>query len=135
MEIKEIMQEQAWEIRHLVMWPSKSLDFIKLEDDATGRHFGLFDDDGLATVVSCFTHDNKMQFRKLATLEAKQQKGYGSFLLNFIIELGKKENVSALWCNARLNKKSFYEKFGMHEINERFEKDGIAFTIMELKYF
>lgn len=134
MMIKEIPQEQAWEIRHVVMWPDKPLDFIKLADDAKGRHFGLFDDDGVATVVSCFVQNRKMQFRKLATLQSKQGKGYGSALLNFIIALGKSENASSLWCNARLNKKSFYEKFGMVEINKRFEKDGITFTIMELKY-
>lgn len=116
------------------MWPHKPLDFIKLEDDPTGRHFGLFDEDGLATVVSCFVQGNKMQFRKLATLEEKQQKGYGSFMLKFIIDLGRSEKVAALWCNARLNKKSFYEKFGMQETNQRFEKDGIAFTIMEIEY-
>ena len=133
--MKAITQEQAWEIRHRVMWPDKPLDFIKLKDDALGLHYGLFDDDGeLATVASCFVQNNKMQFRKLATLEEKQGKGYGSTLLKFIIDLGIKENVSALWCNARLNKKSFYEKFGMQETNQHFEKDGIAFTIMELQY-
>ena len=134
MQIKAVTQEEAWEIRHRVMWPHKPLDFIKLKDDPIGRHFGLFDDDGLATVVSCFIQDNKMQFRKLATLEEKQQQGYGSSMLKFIIKLGRKEKVNTLWCNARLNKKSFYEKFGMQETNQHFEKDGIGFTIMELKY-
>lgn len=134
MIIKKITPEQVWKIRHRVMWPEKPLNFIKLEDDLSGKHYGLFDDDGLATVVSCFVQKDKMQFRKLATLEDKQKKGYGTFLLNYIIDLGRSEKVTTLWCNARLNKKSFYEKFGLVEVDKRFEKEGIKFTIMELNY-
>lgn len=133
MTIKEIDQDQTWKIRHMVMWPEMPLEFVKLADDAEGVHFGLFDDGDLVSVVSCFFRNGQMQFRKLATLTEKQGKGYGTYLLNYIIGFGKRKQVSGIWCNARFNKKSFYEKFGMVEINKRFAKDGIEFTIMELK--
>jgi N-acetylglutamate synthase-like GNAT family acetyltransferase len=114
------------------MWPDKPLDFIKLKDDSLGVHYGLYEQDELASVVSCFERGKEMQFRKLATLISKQKNGFGTFLLNYIIELAKTKAMKKVWCNARLNKKAFYEKFGFHEVGKRFEKDGTGFTIMEL---
>lgn len=132
MEIKEINKEAVWSIRQEVMWPDKPLDFIKLQDDSTGVHYGLYDQDELISVVSCFENGQEMQFRKLATLVSKQKNGFGSALLNYIITLAKTKEHKKVWCNARLNKKTYYEKFGFYEVDKRFEKDGIEFTIMEL---
>jgi predicted GNAT family N-acyltransferase len=132
MIIKEINQEDIWKIRQIVMWPNKPIDFVQLPDDYKGIHYGLFNDNELTSVVSCFVNNGDMQFRKLATLAHKQGKGYGTSLLNYIINIAKENEVKRVWCNARVNKKAFYEKFGFAETGKRFEKDGIDFTIMEL---
>ncbi len=132
MEIKAINASQTWEIRHKVMWPDQPIEFVQLEEDNLGLHFGVFDQEKLISIVSCFIDNQEMQFRKLATLEEYQGKGIASELLNFIFEIAKKQNLSKIWCNARSNKKSFYEKFGMTDTYKTFVKENQEFTIMEI---
>jgi ribosomal protein S18 acetylase RimI-like enzyme len=114
------------------MWPDKPIEFVQLEEDNKGLHFGVFDQEKLVSIVSCFVDNQEMQFRKLATLKEYQGKGIASELLNFIFEIAKKQNLSKIWCNARSNKKSFYEKFGMTDTHKTFSKEGQEFTIMEI---
>lgn len=132
MEIRQIQAAQTWQIRHEVMWPDQPFEFVQLKEDDLGLHFGVFDQEKLVSIVSCFISVDELQFRKLATLEKYQGKGIASLLLNFIFEYAKKQDLKKVWCNARRNKKSFYEKFGMQETGEIFSKAGQEFTIMEI---
>lgn len=132
MEIKTIEASQTWEIRHKVMWPDQPIEFVQLEEDNLGLHFGVFDQKKLVSIVSCFIVDQEMQFRKLATLEEFQGKGIASELLNYIFKIASEQDLTRIWCNARTNKKSFYEKFGMKDTNKIFSKEGQEFTIMEI---
>jgi len=132
MEIKSIKASQIWQIRHEVMWPDQPLEFVQLEEDNLGLHFGVFDQEKLISIVSCFVVDEEMQFRKLATLQEFQGKGSASRLLHYILKLAKEKNLKKVWCNARTNKKSFYEKFGMKETLKTFIKANQEFTIMEI---
>lgn len=132
MEIKSIKASQTWQIRHEVMWPDQPLEFVQLEEDNLGLHFGVFDQEKLISIVSCFVVDDEMQFRKLATLPEFQGKGSASQLLHYILKLAKEKNLTKVWCNARTNKKSFYEKFGMKDTLKTFIKANQEFTIMEI---
>ncbi|NDI33750.1 GNAT family N-acetyltransferase [Chengkuizengella sediminis] len=131
MEIKRISKEQTWGLRHIVMWPNKEFDYIKLDQDDLGIHFGLFQKGHLITVVSLFIEKNTAQFRKFATLQSEQGKGYGGMLLHHVIEEAKKMGLTKIWCNARENKTSFYEKFGLKKSKQTFQKSGINYIIME----
>lgn len=131
MLIKEIKAEDTWELRRSVMWPTKSLEYVKLDDDSIGQHFGLFSHTKLVSVVSLFIEDNKAQFRKFATDTNEQGKGYGTALLTFVFNKLVQEGVTLIWCNARTDKVAFYKRFGMQETNQRFDKGGISYTIME----
>ncbi|MBL0739178.1 GNAT family N-acetyltransferase [Flavobacterium sp. GN10] len=133
MEIKTIKASDTWQIRHEVMWPDQPFEFVQLEEDDSGFHFGVFEDDKLVSIASCFIEGKEMQFRKLATLEEYQGKGIASYLLNHILEFAKSEKIERVWCNARSNKKSFYEKIGLTDTNKTFIKAGQKFTIMEVK--
>jgi len=133
-EIKEIEASKTLAIRHTVMYPNKPLTYVQLPNDAEGTHFGLFLNHQLTTIVSIFINNNEVQFRKLATLHEFQGKGYGSKLLTYIINLAKQEKRKRIWCNARVNKSSFYHKFGFKETSSRFTKGDIDFVIME-KWF
>ncbi|HJY12393.1 MAG TPA: GNAT family N-acetyltransferase [Flavobacterium sp.] len=128
MEIKAIEASETWEIRHRVMWPDQPFEFVQLDED----NFGLFDKEKLVSVVSCFIVDDEMQFRKLATLVDYQGKGIASLLLNHILKLAKDKGLTKVWCNARNNKKSFYEKFGMVPSGKTFIKSDQEFLIMEI---
>lgn len=132
MNIKRIEASQTWQIRHEVMWPDQPFEFVQLEEDNLGLHFGVFDHEKLVSIVSCFITGNEMQFRKLATLENYQGRGIASQLLNHIFDIAKEKDLKKVWCNARTNKKSFYEKFGMIDIHQTFIKEGQKFTVMEI---
>ncbi|MDR4889753.1 GNAT family N-acetyltransferase [Fredinandcohnia sp. QZ13] len=129
--IKIIDKEKAWEVRHKVMWPDKDFDYIKLEVDDIGIHYGLFVEDELISVISLFVNHHEAQFRKFATLQHAQGKGYGSRLLDFVINEAKNQGLNRIWCNARQNKIDFYKKFGLQETSHRFTKGGKSYAIME----
>ncbi|MEO9802513.1 MAG: GNAT family N-acetyltransferase [Reichenbachiella sp.] len=131
MEIRSISYEMTWSIRQAAMWPNESIAYVMLPNDKEGSHFGLFVNDQMVSVISIFITDGHAQFRKFATLDAEQGKGYGSKLLNHIfLELAKSE-ITKVWCNARADKTDFYERFGMIQTEKRFDKGGINYVIME----
>lgn len=129
--IVQITSEETLSIRHKVMWPNKPIDYVKLPNDAEGKHFGYFKNDELISVISLFVENNEAQFRKFATLKEYQGKGFGSDLLNELMLISEKEQLSKIWCNARINKIDYYSKFGMIETNNKFIKGGIGYVIME----
>jgi GNAT superfamily N-acetyltransferase len=134
MAIKEIKPSDTWQIRHQVMWPDLPFEFVQLAEDDLGLHFGFFINEKLVSIVSCFISNDEMQFRKLATLEEYQGKGVASALLSFIFELAKEKGIKKIWCNARSNKTSFYEKFKMKTTDQKFVKSEQEFIIMEILF-
>lgn len=130
-EIKEIDYNKVLHIRHIVMWPNKPFDYIKLPNDEKGKHFGLSVDENLISIISIFENENKIQFRKFATLNECQGGGYGTKLLNYIIDLTQKQKFDKIWCNARVDKANFYLKFGLKKTDMCFKKGGIEYVIME----
>ncbi len=129
--IRKVDKEDVWELRHQVMWPEKPFDYIKLDDDDLGIHYGLFKGSILISVISLFINNGVCQFRKFATLEQEQGKGYGSTLLDYVIKEAQNNDVKKIWCNARQNKVNFYKKFGLKETNSSFIKQGKSYVIME----
>ncbi len=130
-KIKPIPAEQTWPMRQKVMYPEFSVEQVKLKDDAQGRHFGLFVADKLTVVVSVFVKDNALQFRKLATLQEQQGKGYGKQMMQFILDLTSAENLKAVWCNARITAAPFYQAFGLEVLGENWQQDGHTFVVMQ----
>ncbi|MEJ7557613.1 MAG: GNAT family N-acetyltransferase [Pedobacter sp.] len=132
-QIEQIRYELTWRIRHEVMYPHLPLETIKLPEDPEGIHFGLYAGDHLTSVISVFNQGNTYQFRKLATLEASQSKGYGTMLLSYVIAYVTQEGGEKIWCNARTAALRFYEKLGFKPSGDYFSKHGIDFVIMELQ--
>ena len=131
MEVKKIPFESTWEIRHKVMWPDRTIDYVKLPNDKNGIHFGLFVTGRMVSIVSVFITGQEAQFRKFATLQEEQGKGYGTVLLSFIMQDLTSRNITRIWCNARINRSRFYEKFGLVKTDTSFMKGGIEYVIME----
>lgn len=131
MEIKSISASDTWKIRHEVMWPDQPFEFVQLREDDFGLHFGVFVDNQLVSIVSCFVTGEEMQFRKLATLNSFQGRGIASALLTHIFEVAKQKEIKKIWCNARKEKADFYKKFEMKVIGDTFIKAGQEFVIME----
>ena len=130
--IEQVPDYVVWPIRQQVMYPDYDIEQVKLQDDASGIHLALFDHNTLVTVVSLFKTDNNLQFRKLATLNEFQGKGYGSKLLQYVIQFAQSEGCEKIWCNSRVSAASFYKRFGFKETPKRFTKHQIEFVVMEL---
>ncbi|MBO6660141.1 MULTISPECIES: GNAT family N-acetyltransferase [Roseivirga] len=133
MTILHITPEQTYEIRHRVMWPDQPFDYVKIANDNEGLHFGYFVDGKLISVISGFFNEEtkEAQFRKFATLQEFQSKGYGSQLLSHLIEEFTARGAIRIWCNARVIATALYERFGMHKTNQTFTKLGIDYVVME----
>lgn len=132
--IKQISHRETWPIRQSVMYPDFPLQHVILEKDSEGLHFGGYVKEELVCVVSLFINNEEAQFRKLATKVTHQKKGYGTKMINHLLEYSKKNNATKFWCNARENKASFYHKFGLKETNKTYVNSGINFVIMELNF-
>lgn len=130
-KILEITPGETLSIRHQVMWPDRSLEYVMLPNDDQGKHYGLFIDNQLISVISLFIVNQEAQFRKFATLSEHQGQGHGSTLLNYIMQLAAEQDLRRIWCNARVDKSGYYEKFGLKPTKETFNKGGIAYVIME----
>jgi GNAT superfamily N-acetyltransferase len=129
--IQSIRYTDTWPIRHQVMWPDEALDYVILSEDEKGLHYGLFIDDRLISVVSLFVDHNEAQFRKFATVSEQQGKGIGTALLTHLMKEVQSMGITRLWCNARTEKASFYQKFGFQKTNQEFSKKGQIYVMME----
>ena len=127
-EIREAPLETVWRIRHEVLYPERTLDGIKVAGDEEGLHWGVYVNGEPVSVISLFEADGVCRFRKFATLEAYQGKGYGSLLLDHIMTLAKGRTV---WCNARTTACSLYERFGMKPVGDTWEDYGYTYVKME----
>ncbi len=131
LKIKKIQASETWELRHQVMAPNRPFNSIKLAKDEMGLHFGLFYEEKLISVISLFVEKDNAQFRKFATEISEQGKGYGSILLNHIIEESIKNNVKNLWCNARMTALGFYQKFDFKAVSETWMENEIEYIKMQ----
>lgn len=113
------------------MWPNEPFSFVQLPEDPVGEHYGLFIDNVLTTIVSVFIQEKEAQFRKFATLSSKQGKGYGTTLINYMMGQLRAKGVERVWCNSRINKTDFYERFGMTKTTTTYTKRGLDFVILE----
>ncbi|HRO69655.1 MAG TPA: GNAT family N-acetyltransferase, partial [Chitinophagaceae bacterium] len=129
--IRKVALDEIWKMRQQVMYPAENLDFVRLDDDATGLHWGLYKNEDLVSVISVFHRKNEIQFRKFATLPAEQGKGYGTRLLQFVMDWAVENKKRSIWCNARTSATSLYRKFGMNLTSQRWHKYGIEFVKME----
>ncbi|MBN2796552.1 MAG: GNAT family N-acetyltransferase [Clostridia bacterium] len=123
--------KEALPIRQAVMWPEYPLSFSEIKNDPEGYHFGYLVEDKLVSVISLFIENDEAQFRKFATLESHQGNGIGTQLLSYIISFAKEKGIHRIWCNARIDKSGFYEKFGLEKTQETFEKEGQYYVVME----
>ncbi len=132
-QIEQIHPALTWRIRHEAMYPDQPFNFVKLDNDFDGLHFGLYANDQLTAVVSLFEEADVWQFRKFATVPESQGNGFGTLLLQHIIGYARARGAKKLWCNARTNAKPFYGKFGFQPTEKTFTKSGYDFVIMALE--
>ena len=131
-DILQITVEEALPIRHQVLWPNKTMDECRVEDDENGEHFGVFVEGELVCVASIFIKGKEARLRKFATLEQYQRQGIGHSLLNHIMVFLEQHAVDLFWCDARENAMSLYKKFAMEPQGGRFFKGDIPYRKMSV---
>jgi len=129
--INEVPYKDVLKIRHIAMYPDKNADYVKLPEDERGLHMGYYVDEKPVSVFSLFLNNGELQFRKFATLPEYQNKGYGTKLMEWLVDYANDMKFERIWCNARAGKTDFYKKFGFKETDQTFEKDGLEYVIME----
>jgi len=130
MEIRKISAKETWDLRQKVMWPMKTIEYVKLKDDEQGIHYGGFIGNRLIAVVSLFYQDKQVQFRKFATCTEHQKQGYGTQLLQYILSEAKVVGTDTIWCHARADKANFYQRFGLKVMGESFKREGKNYLLM-----
>ncbi|MGX5852422.1 GNAT family N-acetyltransferase [Dyadobacter jiangsuensis] len=130
-EIQKVSTDDLMEIRHLVLWPDKPREFVKVPEDESGIHFGLYFEGALVSVISLFGDAQCIRFRKFATLPALQGKGLGSRLLQHAIMYAQTQGYTRMWCDARTEALGFYERFGFKKFSDPFFKEHIEYYKIE----
>ena len=130
LEIRRITAAQTYPLRHALLWPDKPYDYVQVENDAAGRHFGAFRAGRLVAVISLFVAEEEARFRKFATDPGCQKQGIGTQLLTRVIEVARQGGARRLWCDARQDAVAFYERFGLRQEGPAFYKGAIAYRRM-----
>jgi GNAT superfamily N-acetyltransferase len=129
--IEQITPVLTWRLRRDVLYPAQKMFEMEMDEDNYGIHFGAFEDDKLAGVVSLFQKGSDFQFRKLAVDASVQNMGVGSCLLSYIIGYAGENGGTRIWCNARTTAIEFYLKAGFTKTGGSFSKNGFDYEVME----
>ncbi|KAG6379273.1 hypothetical protein JVT61DRAFT_11728 [Boletus reticuloceps] len=151
LHIRQITADLTEELRHLVLWPDKPLDYVRLDEDTHGYHFGAFvpSRDKPAAVISAFfepipsvgsssdrtassDHGASARFRKFACHPEFQGQGIGTSLLRYAASHCASMGATVLWCDARLSSSQWYEKRGLVPFGDTFFKATVEYTRMKM---
>jgi len=127
--IKQIPSKNTFAVRLPVLRPGKPVESCIFEGDdlPSTVHFGVFDDQNLAGIVSVFEvstplllQQKQFQLRGMAVLDAYQKKGLGEKLVKAAEEYITTRGGEVIWFNAREIAVGFYNKMGCEIIGEPF---------------
>ena len=133
-EIREISALETFEVRHPVLRTGKPLESCRFDGDefASTKHFGLFENETLAGVISvfkqkneAFADENQFQIRGMAVLEHFRKRGFGEQLVIHVEIDVNGQGGKLIWFNAREVAVKFYAKLG-------YEISGVAFEIPDV---
>ncbi|MGY5954904.1 GNAT family N-acetyltransferase [Kosakonia sp. BK9b] len=134
MELATITLEQCLDIRHAVLWPQREREASRVEGDEQASHYGVIAQQEIVSCLSVFLRgDRHCQIRKFATLQHKQQQGFGHFLFQSVLEKLAQEGIASVQLNARASAVSFYTRFGFIAESAPFHQHGMAYIRMGRK--
>lgn len=123
-ELKAIRFDMTYALRQKVLWPGRSIADVMVEGDEAALHLGAFCQGQNIGVISLFSHERSVQFRKLAVVKEYQGFGVGTALIRESIASAKLKGAHTLWCDARIDALVFYQKLGFSIGEQEFMKSG-----------
>lgn len=130
---KTIRSSQAVPLRMSVMRPDepKEKSIYPLDESDDALHLGAIKNGELVGIASIFKEDatrknlaNAWRLRGMATIEAVRGEGHGQKILEMIHEYIAYQGGGHLWCNARLDVASYYEKAGLQVEGDPYDVEG-----------
>ncbi|KAI6103502.1 hypothetical protein F5141DRAFT_1130995 [Pisolithus sp. B1] len=147
-DVRRIETEDALELRHSVLWPTKPLSYVRLPEDDLGYHFGAFSPrrSKPIAVISLFLeaipmtcgasepagHPVAVRFRKFACHPNFQGRGIGTKLLRHVMTECTKLGATVMWCDARVSTCDWYRRRGMEAFGVPFYKGSVEYTRMKM---
>lgn len=130
MIIREASLDEVWQLRHEVMWPDQELSFVQLKDDANGRHFGLYVNDTLVSVISLFPEGHGRNSASLLRSGRSKARAMAAACWPTRWKRpGAWRRCHMVQCQS--SKVSFYQKFGLEPTLQTFQKAGVNYVILE----
>lgn len=122
MEIKRIVPEDTYGLRHAILRPSQPVEECRYEQDgeADSFHLGACLDGRLISIASFYREKHpgihlqvQYRLRGMASLPEFRGLGAGSALIREAESILRERLAGAWWCNARLSASGYYEKLGL----------------------
>jgi len=133
--ISRVSASEVYPIRQQVLRPDQppeSAVYPRDELEST-YHIGVFEEGSLVGIVSLYPEgpegyemDNAWRVRGMAVLPEHHGRGFGSKLLQACMAYAAAHGGKALWCNARVMARPFYELRGLSIDGEEFDIPGIG---------
>ena len=133
--ISRVSASEVYPIRQQVLRPDQppeSAVYPRDELDTT-YHIGVFEEGSLVGIVSLYPEgpegyelENAWRVRGMAVLPEHHGRGFGSKLLQACMAYAAAHDGKALWCNARVMARPFYELRGLSIDGEPFDIPGIG---------
>ena len=141
-EIKEIIPEMIYEVRHTVLRPHRPIDDCIYDTDKNkgSFHVGAFHQGRLVSIVSfCiennpdFNSEKQYRLRAMATLPEFRRLGAGREIVSYAEDIIKSRGYDILWCKGRTTVQEYYEKLGFEPYGEVFDYPPIGPHIVMFK--
>lgn len=136
MNVRPIPVADTRPLRHAVLRPHESLQYLAGHESPDAYAVGAFDDEDRVLGVGFISPDGQpgaWRVRGMATEPAARGRGAGSAVLGALVNHAREQGATCVWCNARIGARTFYERAGFRVVSEEFDIPEIGpHYVMEL---
>lgn len=128
-QVCEVAAEETVPVRHAVLRAGRPVESVRTPGEDEAIWFGALGVEGVVGTAGLFrdrSPHGDLRLRGMATLPSVRGTGLGGMLIDALVERGRADGGTALWCNARTPAVGFYERFGFSVVSDRFDIEGIG---------